>query len=64
MSIKQTFNIIAVVAQRLDSVSENIHRSKDWIVNDALIRELKLEGVPISDEMAWGPVKKKTKEPT
>ena len=64
MSTKQTFEIIAVVAQRLDSVSKNIHRSKDWIVNDSLIRELKMEGVPISEEMAWGPAKKKTKEQT
>ena len=52
MSTKQTFEIIAVVAQRLDSVSKNIHRSKHWIVNDSLIRELKMEGVPISEEMA------------
>jgi len=62
MSVKQTYNIITVVVQRIDAVSANIHRSKDWVVNDALIRELKLEGVPISDEMAWGPAKKKAKE--
>ncbi len=53
-----TVRLIPMVAERLNSVAQGLNRSKDVIVNDALIRELGLEGTPLSDNTVWGPKKK------
>jgi len=53
-NIKLEIEFLPVVYQQLEAASKGLNRSKTYIIHQALIKALGLEGIVLPDRTVWG----------